>query len=514
MNTFVIIAIVVTVAIIAGVAANTLSKSNFNRTLAIIQKQKEDADSALADASENLRRISEELQSKNLRIQGLEKDVEYKKEELENAKRGFEERLSQSETQHQKHIDDLKSENEKVLREQKADHEKNVAALKDDYNKRLEENRQNNEKALKLQIDAVKAQISAESEKVLKARQEEFSKHAEESFSTIAGDFNKNLKEMKEAFDANKEKQDVNSAELRTQIGEAVKNLKDQTENVGLKADHLANALRGQHKMQGCWGETQLNNILVSEGFVEGRDYDKEETLRDEMGIVIVNEDTGKRMRPDFILHYPDNTDIIVDSKAPLNALSDYFDAENDEQRKDAAERNLKALKEHIDCLAKKDYHSYLKPGHKCLDYTVMFVPNVNAIVLARQSDPHIIADAYNKKNVLIVSEETLMPFLRLVRTAWVNFEQAKNQERIVAAAQKMVDRVALFCDAYAKVGKKIKDAQDAFDEGDIKLRENGPSILHAAREVEQLGIKSKKNLPPMVGEVLIEAEPADEQAA
>lgn len=438
MNTITIIAIIIAVAVIAGLTVYLVSKSKFNR----------------------------EIQSDKIRIAGLEKDVEYKKEELEAARKGFEERL----------------------REQKAD----------------------NEKALVQQIAAVKAQIAAESEKVLKARQEEFSKHAEASFSTIAGDFNKNLKEMKAAFDANKEKQEVSSAELRTQIGEAVKNLKDQTENVGLKADHLANALRGQHKMQGCWGETQLNNILVSEGFVEGRDYDKEETLRDEMGITIVNEDTGKRMRPDFILHYPDNTDIIIDSKAPLNALSDYFDSTSDEQRKDAEERNLKALKDHIDCLAKKDYHSYLKPGHKCLDYTVMFVPNVNALVLARQSDPHIIADAY-RKNVLIVSEETLMPFLRLIRTAWVNFEQARNQEKIVSAAQKMVDRVASFCDAYAKVGQKLDDARKAFDEGDLKLRENGQSILRAAREVEQLGIKSKKNLPPMVGEVLIEAEPADQ---
>lgn len=438
MNTITIIAIVIAVAVIAGLTVYLVSKSKFNR----------------------------EIQSDKIRIAGLEKDVEYKKEELEAARKGFEERL----------------------REQKAD----------------------NEKALVQQIAAVKAQIAAESEKVLKARQEEFSKHAEASFSTIAGDFNKNLKEMKAAFDANKEKQEVSSAELRTQIGEAVKNLKDQTENVGLKADHLANALRGQHKMQGCWGETQLNNILVSEGFVEGRDYDKEETLRDEMGITIVNEDTGKRMRPDFILHYPDNTDIIIDSKAPLNALSDYFDSTSDEQRKDAEDRNLKALKDHIDCLAKKDYHSYLKPGHKCLDYTVMFVPNVNALVLARQSDPHIIADAY-RKNVLIVSEETLMPFLRLIRTAWVNFEQARNQEKIVSAAQKMVDRVASFCDAYAKVGQKLDDARKAFDEGDLKLRENGQSILRAAREVEQLGIKSKKNLPPMVGEVLIEAEPADQ---
>lgn len=370
-------------------------------------------------------------------------------------------------------------------------------------NARIADEKVNSEKTLKLQIEAVKAQIAHESEKMLKERQEEFTKKAEESFSHIAGDFNKNLADMKQAFEANKKAQTDTSAELRTQIGEAVKNLKDQTANVGEKADHIASALRGQNKMQGCWGETQLHNILLAEGLVEGRDFDKEETLRDELGIVIHNEDTGKRMRPDFILHYPDNTDIVVDCKVSLNALSDYFDAQTDEARKEAAERNLKAVKTQVDNLAKKDYSFYLKSGRKCLDYTVMFVPNVNALVLARQIDPHIISDAF-RKNVLITSEETLMPFLRLVRTAWVNFEQARNQEKIISAARIMVERVGLFCENYAAVGEGLKDAMEAFEKGDLKLRESGKSILHAAREVEALGVKGKKDLPAMVDEVVV----------
>ena len=405
------------------------------------------------------------LKARDLRIQWLEKDAEASAAEAE------------------KDLTLLREQNEKDLERLRTQNEKDIALL-----------REQNEKSLRQQIEAVKAQISAESEKVLKARQEEFTKKAEESFSTIAGDFNRNLKDMKEAFEANKKTQNDTSAELRTQIGEAVRNLRDQTENVGAKADHIASALRGQNKMQGCWGETQLHNLLVAEGLAEGRDFDREETLRDEMGIVIHNEDTGKRMRPDFILHYPDNTDIIVDCKVSLNALSDYFDAQTPEAREEAAARNLKAVRDQVDNLSRKDYGTYLKPGRKCLDYTVMYVPNVNALVLARQKDPHIISDAF-RKNVLITSEETLMPFLRLVRSAWVNYEQARNQEKIVAAATLMVDRVGLFCESYARLGKKLQDAADAFKEGEIKLREDGPSILHAAHQVEALGVKSKKNL-------------------
>lgn len=397
----------------------------------------------------------------------------------------------------------LEERNVKALRES---YERRLADVQEAGEKRVAEIQEASEKSLQQQIAAVKAQITSESEKMLKARQEEFSKSAKETFGTIAGDFNKNLKDMKEAFEANKKTQSDTSSELRTQIGEAVKNLKEQTLSVGDKAEHLASALRGQHKMQGCWGETQLSNILQAEGLTEGRDYDREETLRDELGIVVHNEETGKKMRPDFILHYPDNTDIVVDCKVSLDALSDYFDAQTPEEKEDASARNLKAICDQVDNLSKKDYTSYLKAGRRFLDYSVMFVPNVNALVLARQRDPHVITNAF-RKNVLITSEETLMPFLRLVRSAWVNFERVQGQEKIVQSAQMMVERVALFCECYAKMGQKLQDAAKAYEEGDIKLRESGPSILHAARQVEALGIKSKKALPPMIGEALPEGE-------
>ena len=444
-----------------------------------------------------------------------ERDVQYRERLLEEEKAGNAARLKEAADRHDRSLAELKAENAKALETEKADqaraletlkadYEKNIRDLKESYEKSVAELRDENSRALQQQISAVKSQITAESEKVLKSRQEEFSKHAEESFSTIAGDFNKNLKDMKEAFEANKKSQNDTSAELKTHIEAAVSHLKDQTRDIGEKADRLASALRGGNKMQGCWGETQLANILQNEGLVEGRDYDREETLRDDLGLVIHNDDTGKRMRPDFILHYPDRTDIVVDCKVSLNALSDYVAATTDEERKSAAERNLKAIKDQVEDLARKSYTNYLKPGHKCLDYVLMFVPNVNALALARQSDPHIIADAF-AKNVLITSEETFMPFLRLVRSAWVNFEQARNQEKLVAAAQKMIDRVADFCGHYAEVGKKLDEARASFDKGSAKIADKGQSILKAAHEVVSLGVRNsaKKNLPPLEDPVL-----------
>jgi len=425
-----------------------------------------------------VRSKNREVNVRDIRIHGLEKDVQYLNEQLAS----------------------VREEKAAAIEELKRGHENNIAALRQNYEQHLAEAKEAAEKSLQQQLEVVKAQITAENGKMLKERQEELDRNARKAFSDIAGDFNKNLKDMKEAFETNKKTQNDTSAELRTQIGEAVKNLREQTLNVGEKAEHLAHALRGQSKMQGCWGETQLNNILIAEGLTEGRDYEREETLRDELGIVLHNEDTGKRMRPDFILHYPDSTDVVVDCKVSLNALADFFSAENPQDREDAAERNLKAVRDHVDELSRKDYSSYIRPPRRCIDYTVMYVPNVNALVLARQKDPHIITDAF-RKNVLITSEETLMPFLRMVRTAWVNYDQARNQEKIVSAARKMIDRVKLFCDDYARVGQKLKEAARAYEDGDVKLRESGQSILRAAHEVERLGVKGKRELAPVTGE-------------
>ena len=417
------------------------------------------------------------------------------REDLLQAKDEAQKALSREKEEHRQALQQVREDSEKALQQAREDGANALSQAKDEHRQALQQAREDSEKALQRQIESVKAQIAAESEKVLKERQEEFSKHARESFSTIAGDFNKNLQDMKKSFEDNRNSQTQTSAELKAHLEDAVKHLSDQTKDIGDKADHLASALRGQNKMQGCWGETQLGNILSNEGLVQGRDYDREETLRDSMGIIVRNEDTGRKMRPDFILHYPDNTDIVVDCKVSLVALSDYMSAEDRQAKDDAAQRNLKAINEQVDSLSRKDYGSYLLPGHKFLDYTVMFVPNVNALTLARQIDPMFIAKAY-RKGVLITSEETFIPFLSLVRTAWVNFEQAKGQEKIIACAQRMVDRVADFCDAYAAMGRKLDEARKCYEKGSSKIAENGQSILRAAHDVIALGVKSKKKLP------------------
>ena len=347
------------------------------------------------------------------------------------------------------------------------------------------------------QLEAVRSQMSAETEKLLKQREEALTRKAEETFKTLTGPLGKDLKAMQEAFSAQKEAQDKGSAAMKEVMEQAVKNLRDQTASIGSKADNLASALKGQNKMAGTWGEVILYNMLQNEGMVEGRDFDREETLRNQMGGIVLNEDSGKRMRPDFILHYPDHTEVIVDAKTSMDALSDWFSAQDAAAKEDAARRNLLAIRTQIKDLSGKRYQDYIREGYKTLDYVIMFIPNYGALQLAKTLSPNLFNEAY-QQGVLLTTEETLMPFLRMIRIAWTNYDQARNQEKIIKAAQTMVDRVYDFSKALAAMGDKLHAALDEYDKVSAKINDSGNSILTSAKQLLKLGIprNPKKPLP------------------
>lgn len=374
---------------------------------------------------------------------------------------------------------------------------------REQHEKALAELKAGQEKA----IEAAKTALALENEKILKAREEALKKEAAETMKAITGGLDQNIKDMKDAFEAQKKSHAEETSSIKTQFAETVKHLKEQTESIGSKAENLASALKGQNKMQGIFGETILENILKAEGLREGHDYDAEFWLRDRKGNIIVNEETGKRMRPDFALHFPDDTDILIDSKVSLSALSDYFAAETDEERADASRRNLESVLSHIGELTSKEYQKHVE-GRKTLDYVIMFIPNYGAYQLAKQEDKDIFVKAF-QKNVLITTEETLIPFLRLIRTAWVQKEQMENISEIVSAAQEMVNRVGIFCHANAELEKDLEDVLDGFKENTKRLVDGKKSIVKAAMKAIHHGIQAPtgKNALPAIAPGLSDEE-------
>ena len=377
-----------------------------------------------------------------------------------------------------------KAQHERAMDEVKAGHEKAIAELKEGQQKA---------------IDAARTALALENEKTLKAREEALKQEAAETMKTITGGLDRNIQEMKAAFEAQKKSQAEESSAIKTQFAETVRHLKEQTDTIGNKAETLASALKGQNKMQGIFGETILENILKAEGLREGHDYDAEFWLRDRKGNLIQNEETGRHMRPDFALHFPDDTDVLIDSKVSLSALADYFDAETPEERADAARRNLESIRSHIKELTSKEYQKYVE-GRKTLDYVIMFIPNYGAYQLAKQEDPDVFAEAF-RQNILITTEETLIPFLRLIRTAWVQMEQMENITEIVKAAEDMVERVGLFCRYNAALENDLQKVLDGFRENTNRLVDGKQSIVKAAYRAIGHGIAApagKNALPAL----------------
>lgn len=377
-----------------------------------------------------------------------------------------------------------KAESDVRLSEAKSEAKARLDAAKADYAALVAKLETNQKETL----EATRIALQAENDKTLKAREESLKKEAEETIRNVTGGLNQSIRQMAEAFEAQKKSHAEELASIKTQFAQTARNFSEQSEKIGSKAEKLANALRHDNKLQGNWGELQLANIFDQEGLIQGRDYEREEYLRDGQGEIISNESTGKRMRPDFILHFPDNTDVIVDSKMNLDAYVDWYNAEDEEGREAAARRNLAALKAQVRTLTDRRYQEHVADGHKTLPYVIMYVSNYGALALAKQLEPSIVNDAF-RQNVLVTTEETIMPFLRLIRTAWVSVDQVKNQEKIVKAASQMVERVSDLVAASNAVGDALDKAVEAQRKCASKLSAGGQSITVAARNVMKLGV-------------------------
>ncbi|MBR1872058.1 MAG: DNA recombination protein RmuC [Bacteroidales bacterium] len=392
---------------------------------------------------------------------------------------------------------------EALRNNERLQHEQALKEIKASHEKALSDLQAGQEKA----IEAAKTALALENEKILKAREEALKKEAAETMKNITGGLDRTIKGMTEAFEAQKKSHAEETSSIKTQFAETVRHLKEQTEAIGNQAEDLAKALKGKNKVQGNFGETILENMLKEQGFREGLDYETEYWLRDKNGNRIRNEETGKHMRPDFVLHLPDRTDILVDSKMSLTALTDYYAAQTDEEREEAACRNLESVKNHIKELTGKDYQKYVV-GRRTLDFVIMFIPNYGAWQLAKLKDPGLFNRAL-EHNVLITTEETLVPFLRLIHGAWVQKEQMENIEGIVKAAEEMVTRVGIFCSANAALEKNLEDVLDGFKENTKRLVDGKQSIVKAAMKAIGHGVPAPtgKNALPSLNPALSEEE-------
>ncbi len=367
-------------------------------------------------------------------------------------------------------------------------HEKRLA----DMEKMASQAQENYDKALKSMRETVVASMTAETEKLLRQREKELSDENLTSMDGILKPLKESISAMEKAMKDNASSHLETSTKLSEQLKQAVKEMQEKTSDVGRKADTLSEALTGKPKVQGCFGENFLEAILAGEGLEEGKHYTRE----------AANEDLS---RPDFVFHFKEGLeqkDLIVDSKVSLTAFVEYMNASSEEEMAVALDRHIRSVRKHIDELARKEYAK--KNSRSFADYVLMFMPRDMAFRVALEADPMLWQEAY-RKGVLIATEQTIMPFLKIMQLTWNKFQHDTNTQRITQAAQNMIDRVGSFYDSYTELGRKLKAVFGEYNKGVAKLQDNGQSITTSARQVISLGVRRSKGKEFTVPEETLE---------
>ncbi|EKM21760.1 MULTISPECIES: DNA recombination protein RmuC [Vibrio] len=319
------------------------------------------------------------------------------------------------------------------------------------------------------------------------------------------------LKEQLEGFKKQVNDSFSQEAKERHTLVHELKNLQRLNEHMTREAVNLTQALKGDNKQQGNWGEVVLARVLAESGLREGHEYQTQVSLQNE---------AGKRYQPDVIVHLPQNKQVVVDSKMALVAYERYFNAESDIQREQALSDHLAALRAHIKGLSLKDYHQ-LK-GIQSLDYVLMFIPVEPAFQVAIQADPSLVKDAM-EQNIILVSPTTLLVALRTIDNLWRNERQNENAQLIAERAAKLYDKLRLFIDDMEGLGGALDKANQTYQGAMNKLATGRGNVIRQAESFKQLGVEVKRPISPDLAQLaqtesfsenasLVERHPAEDK--
>ena len=343
------------------------------------------------------------------------------------------------------------------------------------------------EAQLKLLQDAKKT-LSTEFEnlanRIFEDKQAKFSVQNKEALEVTLSPLRRDIGDFRKQVESAYDKENADRNKLVGQLSE----LQKQTMQVSADAVSLANALRGDNKAQGNWGEFILEKLLEDSGLSKGREYDTQVALKDE---------SGKRRNPDVIIHLPEGRDIVIDAKVSLVDYERYFHAEDDETKKQCLRQHLSSLRAHIKGLSHKDYEKL--EGVNSLDFVLIFVPVEAAFMLALDQDPEMMRDAYDR-GIILVSPSTLMVTLRTIKNLWRYADQSRNAQIIADKAGGLYDQFVRYIESLDEVGKHISKSQEAWDTAHKRLSTGKGNLVRRTEELKKLGAKAKKSLPESAG--------------
>jgi len=315
---------------------------------------------------------------------------------------------------------------------------------------------------------------------IMEEKSRRFAEQNSAKLDELLKPFNENLKDFRKKV----EDTHLQGELSRNSLFNKIKDLEELNRRISDEASALTRALKGESKTQGNWGEMILESILEKSGLQKDREYFVQSTY---------TSDDGRRLHPDIVIRYPGDRNIIIDSKVSLNAYEAYHSSEDPGEKEKSLRGHILSVRNHINELSAKNYQGMY--GINTLDFVMMFMPVEPSYILALQADQSIWSYAYDRR-ILLISPTNLIAALKMIESMWRQEYQNRNVMEIAAQGGALYDDFVVLAERLVKLGKKIDDARDVYEETIKKLSTGKGNLINRVSKLKVLGVKAKKSLP------------------
>jgi len=322
--------------------------------------------------------------------------------------------------------------------------------------------------------------VSSLAKKVFEGNSQKFAEFSKENLDSMIKPLQTQISEFKKQVSDTYNSESRDRAVLKNEIN----SLKELNEKISKDAINLTNALKGENKQQGVWGEMVLEHVLEASGLRKGHEFEREVSLKT---------DDNEILRPDVVVHLPDNRDLIIDAKTSLVAYERYVNATDEESKAQYLKAHLNSIRKHVSDLSSKNYERLVEVN--TLDFIFMFMPIEGALAVALEHDNSIYDNAFRNK-ILLVGPTTLLVAMRAVENVWKFERQNQNAQEIARRAGAMYDKFVGFSEDLMKISKQVDNIQSSFSAARNKLSDGKGNLVRQVEQLKELGAQTSKKIP------------------